>query len=242
MNAYSYLLEIESLDVSYGMVRVLRSVTVNARPFGITAIVGPNGAGKTTLLRGIMGYVRPSAGPVKFEGRMILGTSTHRIIEKGMGYVPQGQGVFPDMTTQENLEMGAYALRKDPRKVRELIETAYHIFPKLKERHWQKAGTLSGGERQMLAIGRALMGEPKLILLDEPSLGLAPIVLQSVYRTVKEMKNRGVSILLVEQNAVAALSVADDLYILDLGQIRAQGPKAEILKQPNLKKQYFGLS
>jgi branched-chain amino acid transport system ATP-binding protein len=237
-----YLLEIDNLDVSYGMVQVLRGVTVKARSFGITAIVGPNGAGKTTLIRGVMGYVRPSAGAVKFEGNTILGTSTHAIIGKGIGYVPQGQGVFPDMTTRENLEMGAYALRKDPRKIRELIETAYHIFPKLRERHWQKAGTLSGGERQMLAIGRALMGEPKLILLDEPSLGLAPIVLQSVYRTVKEMKNRGVSILLVEQNAIAALSVADDVYIMDLGQIRAEGPKAEILKQPNLKKQYFGLT
>jgi branched-chain amino acid transport system ATP-binding protein len=146
------------------------------------------------------------------------------------------------MTTQENLEMGAYALRKDSKKIRELMEAAYHIFPKLKERHWQKAGTLSGGERQMLAIGRALMGEPKLILLDEPSLGLAPIVLQAVYRTIREMKNRGISIVLVEQNAIAALSVADDVYILDLGRIRAKGPKEEILVQPNLKKQYFGLS
>jgi branched-chain amino acid transport system ATP-binding protein len=236
------LLEIEDLVVSYGMVQVLRRVTVKARSFGITAIVGPNGAGKTTLLRGIMGYVRPLAGTVKFEGRMILGASTHLIIEKGMGYVPQGQGVFPDMTTQENLEIGAYAFRKNPRKIRELMDRAYHIFPKLNERHWQKAGTLSGGERQMLAIGRALMGEPKLILLDEPSLGLAPIVLQSVYRTIREMKKQGVSILLVEQNAIAALSVADDVYILDLGLIRAEGPKAEILKQPNLKKQYFGLS
>jgi len=237
-----YLLEVEDLDVSYGMVQVLRRVTVKARSFGITAIVGPNGAGKTTLLKGIMRYVQPLAGTVKFEGRMILSAPTHLIVEQGMGYVPQGQGVFPDMTTRENLEIGAYAFRKDPRKIRELMDRAYHIFPKLKERHWQKAGTLSGGERQMLAIGRALMGEPKLILLDEPSLGLAPIVLQSVYRTVREMKKQGVSILLVEQNAVAALSVADDVYILDLGLIRAEGPKAEILKQPNLKKQYFGLS
>ncbi|HUL28840.1 MAG TPA: ABC transporter ATP-binding protein [Thermodesulfobacteriota bacterium] len=236
------LLEIENLDVSYGLVQVLRSVTVMARSRGITAIVGPNGAGKTTLLKGIMGYVRPLAGTVKFEGTGILGTSTHLIIEKGIGYVPQGQGVFPEMTTQENLEMGAYILRKDPRKVRGLMERAYRIFPKLKERHWQKAGTLSGGERQMLAIGRALMGEPKLILLDEPSLGLAPLVLQSVYRTIKEMKKQGVSIFLVEQNAVAALSVADDVSILDLGQIRAGGPKEEILAQSDLKKRYFGLS
>jgi branched-chain amino acid transport system ATP-binding protein len=237
-----YLLEIENLDVSYGMVQVLRSVTVRARSHGITAIVGPNGAGKTTLLRGVMGYVRPLAGTVKFEGRMILGRSTHLVIEKGIGYVPQGQGVFPDMTTQENLEMGAYAFRKDSRKIRELMESAYLIFPKLKERYWQKAGTLSGGERQMLAIGRALMGEPKLILLDEPSLGLAPLVLQSVYRTIKEMKRQEVSIFLVEQNAVAALSVADDVSILDLGQIRAEGSKEEILAQSDLKKRYFGLS
>ena len=237
-----YLLEIEDLDVSYGVVQVLRGVTVKARLFGITAIVGPNGAGKTTLLRAIMGYIRPFAGAIKLEGRTILGTPTHLIIEEGMGYVPQGQGVFPDMTTQENLEIGAYALRKNPAKIRELMDRAYHIFPKLKERHWQKAGTLSGGERQMLAIGRALMGEPKLILLDEPSLGLAPIVLRSVYRTIKEMKKQGVSILLVEQNAVAALSVADDVYILDLGQIRAEGPKQEILVQPDLKKRYLGLS
>jgi len=237
-----YLLEIENLDVSYGMVQVLWGVTVKARSFGITAIVGPNGAGKTTLIRGVMGYVQPSAGTVKFEGSVIVGTSTHLIVERGIGYVPQGQGVFPDMTTQENLEMGAYPLRKDSKKVRQLMEAAYHLFPKLKERHWQKAGTLSGGERQMLAFGRALMGEPKLILLDEPSLGLAPIVLQSVYRTIREMKTRGVSILLVEQNAIAALSVADDVYILDLGRIRAKGPKEEILAQPNLKKQYLGLS
>jgi len=236
-----YLLEIENLDVSYGMVQVLRGVTVKARSFGITAIVGPNGAGKTTLIRGVMGYVQPSAGTVKFEGSVIVGTSTHLIVERGIGYVPQGQGVFPDMTTQENLEMGAYPLRKDSKKVRELMEAAYHLFPKLKERHWQKAGTLSGGERQMLAFGRALMGEPKLILLDEPSLGLAPIVLRSVYQTIREMKNRGVSILLVEQNAMAALSVADDVYILDLGRIRANGPKEEILVQPDLKKQYLGL-
>jgi branched-chain amino acid transport system ATP-binding protein len=237
-----YLLEIENLDVSYGLVQVLRSVTVKARSHGITAIVGPNGAGKTTLLKGIMGYIQPVAGTVKFEGSKILGTSTHLIIEKGIGYVPQGQGVFPEMTTEENLEMGAYVLRKDPGKIRELMERAYRIFPKLKERHWQKAGTLSGGERQMLAIGRALMGEPKLILLDEPSLGLAPLVLQSVYRTIREMKRQGVSIFLVEQNAVAALTVADDVSILDLGQIRAEGPKEQILAQPDLKKRYFGLS
>jgi len=237
-----YLLEIENLDVSYGMIQVLRGVTVKAKLLGITAIVGPNGAGKTTLLRGIMGYVQPIAGAIKFEGRAILGTPTHLIVEEGMGYVPQGQGVFPDMTTRENLEIGAYALRKNPVKIRELMDRAYRIFPKLKERHWQKAGTLSGGERQMLAIGRALMGEPKLILLDEPSLGLAPIVLQSVYRTIKEMKKQGVSILLVEQNAVAALSVADDVYILDLGQIRAEGMKQDILGQPDLKKRYLGLS
>jgi branched-chain amino acid transport system ATP-binding protein len=237
-----YLLEIENLDLSYGMVQVLRGVTVKAKPLGITAIVGPNGAGKTTLTRGVMGYVQPSAGTIRFEGSVILGIATHQIVERGIGYVPQGQGVFPNMTTQENLEMGAYPLRKDSKKIRELMEATYHIFPKLKERHWQKAGTLSGGERQMLAIGRALMGEPKLILLDEPSLGLAPIVLQSVYRTIREMKNRGVSIVLVEQNAIAALSVAEDVYILDLGRIRAKGPKEEILVHPNLKKQYFGLS
>ena len=236
-----YLLEIQNLDVSYGMVQVLRSVTVRARSHGITAIVGPNGAGKTTLLRGVMGYVRPLAGTIKFEGTTILGRSTHLVIEKGIGYVPQGQGVFPDMTTQENLEMGAYVFRKDSTKICELMESAYRIFPKLKERYWQKAGTLSGGERQMLAIGRALMGEPKLILLDEPSLGLAPLVLQSVYRTIKEMKRQGVSIFLVEQNAVAALSVADDVSILDLGQIRAEGSKEEILAQSDLKKRYFGL-
>jgi branched-chain amino acid transport system ATP-binding protein len=236
------LLEVTGLNLSYGVVPVLRQVTVKAKPRGITAIVGPNGAGKTTLLRGIMGYVQPSSGTIQFDGQEVTGIPTHGIVELGIAYVPQGQGVFLDMTTEENLEVGAYTFRKRPAKIGQSMERVYTVFPKLKERHWQKAGTLSGGERQMLAIGRALMGEPKLILLDEPSLGLAPIVLLSVYKTIKEMKRQGVGILLVEQNAIAALSVADYVYILDLGRIRAEGPKQEILAQPNLKKQYLGLS
>lgn len=237
-----YLLVVTELNLSYGVVPVLRKISVKAKRQGITAIVGPNGAGKTTLLRGIMGYVQPSAGTIRFDGQEINGMPTHRIVELGIAYVPQGQGVFPDMTAEENLEVGAYTFRRTPTKIGESMERVYTVFPKLRERHWQKAGTLSGGERQMLAIGRALMGEPKLILLDEPSLGLAPIVLLSVYKTIKEMKRQGVGVLLVEQNAIAALSVADDVYILDLGQIRAAGPKQEILAQPNLKKQYLGLS
>ncbi len=235
------LLEIKDLDVSYGLVRVLRDVQVSAGSEGVVTIVGPNGAGKTTLLKGIMNFVRPARGTIHFAGKQIVGVPTHDIVERGIAYVPQGQGVFPEMTTQENLEVGGYTVRRDREKTRELLENVYGIFPRLAERHWQKAGTLSGGERQMLAIGRALMAEPKLILLDEPSLGLSPIVLESVYNTIKEMKNRGVSILLVEQNAAAALSVADFVYVLELGRVRASGTKKEILAQPDLKKHYFGI-
>jgi branched-chain amino acid transport system ATP-binding protein len=166
----------------------------------------------------------------------------HLVVSKGIGYVPQGRGVFPEMTALENLEAGAYTLRRTPDKVEKLKNQVYEIFPRLKERFWQKAGTLSGGERQMLAIARALMAEPSLLILDEPSLGLSPIVLQKVYKTIKALKKRGVSILLVEQNAVAAMSVSDYIYILDLGQIRTSGPKEQIMNQPDIKRNYFGLS
>jgi len=236
------LLEVSHLDVSYGVVQVLRDVTLKAKEEQITAIVGPNGAGKTTLLKGIVGYLKASNGAIQFKGNSILGMAPHLVVSKGIGYVPQGRGVFPEMTALENLEAGAYTLRRTPDKVEKLKNQVYEIFPRLKERFWQKAGTLSGGERQMLAIARALMAEPSLLILDEPSLGLSPIVLQKVYKTIKELKKRGVSILLVEQNAVAAMSVSDYIYILDLGQIRTGGPKEQIMNQPDIKRNYFGLS
>jgi branched-chain amino acid transport system ATP-binding protein len=236
------LLEVSHLDVSYGVVQVLRDVTLKAKEEQITAIVGPNGAGKTTLLKGIIGYLKASNGAIQFKRESILGMAPHLVVSKGIGYVPQGRGVFPEMTALENLEAGAYTLRRTPDKVEKLKNQVYEIFPRLKERFWQKAGTLSGGERQMLAIARALMAEPSLLILDEPSLGLSPIVLQKVYKTIKELKKRGVSILLVEQNAVAAMSVSDYIYILDLGQIRTSGPKEQIMNQPDIKRNYFGLS
>lgn len=237
----TFLLEVSHLDVSYSVVQVLWDVTLKAKEEQITAIVGPNGAGKTTLLKGIVGYLKASNGAIRFKGESILGMAPHLVVSKGIGYVPQGLGVFPEMTTLENLEAGAYTLRRTPDRVEKLKNQVYGIFPRLKERFWQKAGTLSGGERQMLAIARALMAEPSLLILDEPSLGLSPIVLQRVYKTIKDLKKRGVSILLVEQNAVAAISVSDYIYILDLGQIRTGGPKEQIMNQSDVKRDYFGL-
>jgi len=235
-----YLLEIDNINLSYGIVPVLKGITIKAKEKGVVSIIGPNGAGKTTLLKGILNYITPIAGSIKLRGKVITKMPTYSIVKSGVGYVPQGGGVFPSMTVYENLEMGAYIHRKDIKKIRLLIERVYDIFPKIKERYWQKAGTLSGGERQMLSISRALMTEPAILLLDEPSLGLSPIVLRSVYAAIKEMKDRGISIFLVEQNMSAAMSIADYVYILELGKIQAEGSKEAIMENHDIRKKYFG--
>jgi len=237
-----YLLEIDNISLSYGVVPVLKGITIKAKEKGVVSIVGPNGAGKTTLLKGILNYITPIAGSIKLRGKVITKMPTYSIIKSGVGYVPQGGGIFPSMTVYENLEVGAYIHRKDPKKIKLLIEQVYNIFPKIKERYWQKAGTLSGGERQMLSISRAFMTEPAILLLDEPSLGLSPIVLRSVYAAIKEMKDKGISIFLVEQNMSVAMSIADYVYILELGKIQAEGFKKAIMENYDIRKKYFGFN
>ncbi len=216
-------------------------MSLQVGPRTITALVGPNGAGKTTLLKAVMGYVPPTSGRILFGGQAITSSPTHRTVGLGLGYVPQGRIVFPHMTVQENLMMGLYPRRTDRALRSRAFDLVYSVFPRLHERRWQHAGTLSGGEQQMLAIGRALMTEPKLVLVDEPSLGLAPNLVDLVFETVAKLKETGTAFLLVEQNAVAALEIADYAYVLDLGHIHLEGPAGELLKKDEVRQVYLGL-
>ena len=210
----SNILEIRDLGVSYGGIQAVRGISFEVSEGEVVTLIGANGAGKSSTLRSIVGLVKPSAGQISFEGQELRGLTTENIVKQGITLVPEGRRVFVNLTVYENLKMGAY-MRKD--RLDDDLNWVYELFPRLKERSWQSAGTLSGGEQQMLAIGRALMSRPKLIMMDEPSLGLAPIVVQGVFDIIKEINRQGVTILLVEQNANMALKAADRAYVMETG-------------------------
>ena len=234
----SAILEVRDLKVSYGAIGALKGVSLTLREGEIVTLIGANGAGKTTTLRAIMGLVRPSGGDVLYRGAPIRGIATHRLVRDGLVLVPEGRIIFANLSVRENLEMGAYA-RRDGGAAAD-FEKVYALFPRLKERARQTAGTLSGGEQQMLAIGRALMSRPRVLLLDEPSLGLAPIVVHAIFAAIAEIHRAGVPVLLVEQNANAALRHANRAYVLETGQVLLEGTSAEVAANPKVKEAYLG--
>ena len=232
------ILEVRDLSVSYGAIGALKGVSLTLCEGEIVTLIGANGAGKTTTLRAIMGLVSAAGGEVRYRGEPTRGVPTHRLVRDGLVLVPEGRIVFANLSVQENLEMGAYA-RKDG-GVEADFEKVYRLFPRLKERLRQTAGTLSGGEQQMLAIGRALMSKPRVLLLDEPSLGLAPIVVHAIFEAIVEIHRAGVPVLLVEQNANAALRHSNRAYVLETGRVALEGTSAEVAANPKVKEAYLG--
>ena len=233
------LLRAEGLTAGYGKVPILHDVTLEVRVGEMVSVIGPNGAGKSTAFKTIVGFVHATSGRIIFDKQEITGLRPDQVLPRGLAYVPQGRIVFPQMTVLENLEMGAY-IERDGGRVREALERVYTLFPILAERRTQKAGTLSGGEQQMVAIGRALMTRPKLILLDEPSLGLSPKFVSLIFETLVQMKGAGYTLMVVEQNAARALAVADRGYVLELGRNRFEGSGAALLADPDVKRLYLG--
>ena len=233
------MLKIENLHVSYGGIQALRGISLEVPDGKIVTLIGANGAGKSTTLRTITGLVKAASGSIQWNGEELLGKSIDKIVTSGIAMSPEGRRVFPDMTVLENLKIGAY-LRKDKEGVAKDLQWVYDLFPRLKEREWQLAGTLSGGEQQMLAVGRALMSRPKLLLLDEPSLGLAPLVVQDIFSIIREINRQGVTVLLIEQNANMALKIADLAYVLETGRITMSGTGAELLANEKVKEAYLG--
>ncbi|HIS16306.1 MAG TPA: ABC transporter ATP-binding protein [Candidatus Scatomorpha merdavium] len=231
------MLKIDGLKVSYGGIEAVKGITFEVPERKIVTLIGANGAGKSTTLRTIAGLVKPAKGRIHLQGEDITGLSPDRIVAKGVTLVPEGRHVFPDLTVLENLKIGAY-LRKDD--LTQDLNWVYELFPRLKERSWQAAGTLSGGEQQMLAVGRALMSRPKIIMMDEPSLGLAPIVVKGIFDIIKEINRMGVTVLLIEQNANMALRIADIGYVLETGNITMTGPGQQLLNDPAIKAAYLG--
>ena len=231
------MLKIDGLKVSYGGIEAVKGITFEVPERKIVTLIGANGAGKSTTLRTIAGLVKPAKGRIHLQGEDITGLSPDRIVAKGVTLVPEGRHVFPDLTVLENLKIGAY-LRKDD--LTQDLNWVYELFPRLKERSWQAAGTLSGGEQQMLAVGRALMSRPKIIMMDEPSLGLAPIVVKGIFDIIKEVNRMGVTVLLIEQNANMALRIADIGYVLETGNITMTGPGQQLLNDPAIKAAYLG--
>ncbi len=233
----SNLLEVKDLHVSYGGIQAVKEISFGVPKGEVVTLIGANGAGKSSTLRSIVGLVKPESGSIQFEGAELAGLSTDQIVSKGITLVPEGRRVFPDLTVLENLKIGAY-MRKD--SLEEDLKWVHDLFPRLKERSWQLAGTLSGGEQQMLAIGRALMSKPELIMMDEPSLGLAPIIVQGVFDIIREINKQGVTILLVEQNANMALKAANKGYVMETGRITLTGTGAELLENEEVKAAYLG--
>ncbi|MCI8374398.1 MAG: ABC transporter ATP-binding protein [Lachnospiraceae bacterium] len=233
----SNLLEVKDLHVSYGGIQAVKEISFGVPKGEVVTLIGANGAGKSSTLRSIVGLVKPESGSIQFEGAELAGLSTDQIVSKGITLVPEGRRVFPDLTVLENLKIGAY-MRKD--SLGEDLKWVHDLFPRLKERSWQLAGTLSGGEQQMLAIGRALMSKPELIMMDEPSLGLAPIIVQGVFDIIREINKQGVTILLVEQNANMALKAANKGYVMETGRITLTGTGAELLENEEVKAAYLG--
>lgn len=231
------ILEIKNLNVHFGGIRAVNDISMSVERGKIITLIGANGAGKSTILRSIAGVIKPDSGEILFEGENILGLSPDKIVSRGITLVPEGRHVFPNLTVLENLKIGAY-LRKDDYSAD--IERVYELFPRLKERYWQPAGTLSGGEQQMLAVGRALMAQPKLIMMDEPSLGLAPLVVRDIFEIIKTINKQGISVLLIEQNANMALKCCDLGYVIETGDITMAGPGEGLLADERVKEAYLG--
>jgi branched-chain amino acid transport system ATP-binding protein len=231
------MLNIENLRVNYGGIEAVKGISFSVPKGEIVTLIGANGAGKSTTLRTIAGLVRPRSGTIRFEESDITGLSPDRIVEQGITLVPEGRRVFPDLTVLENLKIGAY-LRRD--KLDEDIRWVYDLFPRLKERSWQAAGTLSGGEQQMLAVGRALMSRPKLMMMDEPSLGLAPLIVKGIFEIIREINRQGVTILLIEQNANMALHTAHTAHVLETGRLTLSGSGKELLRDEEVRRAYLG--
>jgi branched-chain amino acid transport system ATP-binding protein len=233
------MLKIENLFVNYGGIEAVKGISLEVPDGSIITLVGANGAGKSTTLKAIVGLVKPKSGSISLDGEELLGMPTTDIVTRGITLVPEGRRVFPDMTVLENLKIGAY-LRKD--NLKDDIERVYELFPRLKERSWQAAGTLSGGEQQMLAVGRALMSKPKIIMMDEPSLGLAPIIVQGIFDIIREINKQGTTVLLIEQNANMALKTANYGYVMETGRISLEGSGQELLANERVKELYLGKS
>jgi branched-chain amino acid transport system ATP-binding protein len=234
------MLEVQNLKVSYGGVKALHGISLQVSKGEFVALIGNNGAGKTTTLNAICGVVRPREGTIVFEGETISGLSSDKIAYKGIAMVPEGRRVFAGMSVQENLDMGAF-MRRDKDGIKRDLEMVFEMFPILKERRRQQAGTLSGGEQQMLAIGRGLMSNPRLLFLDEPSLGLAPVIVENIFKIIKQINRQGISILMVEQNVPLSLSVADRAYVLETGNIVLEGSSDELMKNDLIQQVYLGM-
>ncbi len=233
------MLEIKDLHVSYGGIKALRGINIEVPDEKIVTLIGANGAGKSTLLRTISGLVKAESGSIKLDGKEITGLPINKICAEGIALSPEGRHVFSDLTVIENLRIGAY-LRNDKKAIEKDLEWVFNLFPRLKERSWQFAGTLSGGEQQMLAVGRALMSKPKILMLDEPSLGLAPLVVQQIFDIIREINNSGVTVLLIEQNANMALKTADIAYVIETGEIVLSGTGKQVLENPTVREAYLG--
>ena len=233
------LLELKNLDVHYGAIHALRGVSLSIATGEVVALIGANGAGKTTTLRAVSGMLKPSAGKISYQGEDLIGKKPYQLVAKGLCHAPEGRGVFPNLTVLENLKLGAF-LRRDSAGIAADLEKGFGLFPRLRERAKQQAGTLSGGEQQMLAIARALMARPTLLLLDEPSLGLAPQVTEAIFQIVESINKEGMTILLVEQNAHLALGIAHHAHVLETGSVVQSGTGQELLKSPEIRKAYLG--
>ena len=233
------MLEVKDLEVYYGVIQAIKGVSFHVDQGEVIALIGANGAGKTTILHTITGLLAPKKGSVYFEGKETTKVPAHKIVSLGMAHVPEGRRVFAELSVYENLKMGAYT-RKDRSEIEESLERVYKRFPRLQERRNQMAGTLSGGEQQMLAMGRALMSKPKIILMDEPSMGLSPILVNEIFDIIQEVSQSGTTVLLVEQNAKKALSIADRAYVLETGNISIEGNAKDLLEDDSIKKAYLG--
>ncbi len=233
------LLSIENLEVYYGVINAIKGISFEVNEGEIIALIGANGAGKTTILHTITGLVQAKSGSIKFEDKDLLKTPAHKIVSMGIAHVPEGRRIFQQLTVYDNLKLGAYT-RKDKKEIADTLETVYERFPRLKERRTQIAGTLSGGEQQMLAMGRALMSHPKIILMDEPSMGLSPLYVSEIFDIIRSVNESGTTVLLVEQNAKKALSIANRAYVLETGKIVLSGDAHELMNNDSVKKAYLG--
>lgn len=234
------VLKIDGIHTFYGQIEALKGVSVTVDKGEIVTLIGANGAGKSTTLRTISGLLAPKMGSIEFMGETISGMPVHQVTAKGIIHVPEGRRIFPRMTVEENLEMGAFLRTKDPAGIKESMDYVFELFPRLKERRTQKGGTLSGGEQQMLAMGRGMMALPKLLMLDEPSMGLAPVVVETIFETIVKLNKEGITILLVEQNAAIALATAHRGYVLETGSVVLSGPGKELLHDEKVRKTYLG--
>jgi branched-chain amino acid transport system ATP-binding protein len=233
------MLKIDNVNVFFGGIHALKGISFNVPKGKVITLIGANGAGKSTTLRTICALIKPKEGKVKFNNKNITNMPTDKIVKSGIALIPEGRKIFPNLTVQENLQLGAYA-RDNSKEVEKDLEWVYELFPRIKERLWQKGGTLSGGEQQMLAVARGLMSRPKLLMLDEPSLGLAPLLVKEIFDIIKRIHQEGMTVLLVEQNAFAALKIADFAYVLETGTVVLQGTGEELLRDDRVRKAYLG--